>query len=66
GSGEEALAQVGDYRPDLILCDVMLPGIDGYGILLELQQQPELATIPFIFLTAKSTYADIRKGMDLG
>ena len=66
GSGEEALAQVAEFRPDLILCDVMLPGINGYGILLELQQQPELATIPFVFLTAKSTYADIRKGMDLG
>ena len=65
-SGEEALAAVGEYRPDLILCDVMLPGIDGYDILFELQQQPAHATTPFIFLTAKSTYADIRKGMALG
>ena len=53
-------------RPDLILCDVMMPELDGYGVLQALQQDPELALIPFIFLTAKGEKDDLRSGMDLG
>ncbi|BAY12183.1 two-component system response regulator [Calothrix sp. NIES-2098] len=52
--------------PDLILCDMMMPEIDGYGVLTTLRQDPLTATIPFIFLTAKSAKADFRQGMDLG
>ncbi|GAX37940.1 EAL domain-containing response regulator [Nodularia sp. NIES-3585] len=52
--------------PDLILCDMMMPEIDGYGVLKILRQEPLTATIPFIFLTAKSAKADFRQGMDMG
>ncbi|MDZ8183351.1 MAG: EAL domain-containing response regulator [Nostoc sp. ChiSLP02] len=52
--------------PDLILCDMMMPEIDGYGVLTVLRQDPTTATIPFIFLTAKSAKSDFRRGMDLG
>ena len=52
--------------PDIILCDLMMPEVDGYGVLERLRQEMLTATIPFIFLTAKSTRKDVRKGMDLG
>ncbi len=52
--------------PDLILCDLMMPELDGYGVLTNLRQEPITATIPFIFLTAKSTKTDFRQGMELG
>ncbi len=53
-------------RPDLILCDVMMPGLDGYGVLKILSQDPTMAAISFIFLTAKATKDDFRQGMELG
>uniref|UniRef100_B8HUS8 Response regulator receiver protein n=1 Tax=Cyanothece sp. (strain PCC 7425 / ATCC 29141) TaxID=395961 RepID=B8HUS8_CYAP4 len=53
-------------QPDLILCDVMMPELDGYGVLTALRQDPSTATIPLIFLTAKADKSDIREGMDLG
>jgi CheY-like chemotaxis protein/CRP-like cAMP-binding protein len=52
--------------PDLIICDIMMPELDGYGVLHILQRNPETASIPFIFLTAKSEKEDFRKGMNLG
>lgn len=52
--------------PDLILCDVMMPELDGYGVIDELRKNPDTATIPFIFLTAKAEKADRAKGMELG
>ncbi len=52
--------------PDLILCDVMMPELDGYGVLHILSRTPATADIPFIFLTAKSEKEDFRKGMTLG
>jgi len=55
-----------DYIPDLIICDVMMPELDGYGVLSTLRQDPATATIPFIFLTAKADKGDIREGMELG
>jgi DNA-binding NarL/FixJ family response regulator len=53
-------------KPDLILCDVMMPEVDGYGVLRALQTDAALARIPFIFLTAKGEKADLRSGMNLG
>jgi CRP-like cAMP-binding protein/CheY-like chemotaxis protein len=53
-------------RPDLIICDIMMPELDGYGVLHMLAKNPETAGIPFIFLTAKSEKEDFRKGMNLG
>ncbi len=52
--------------PDLIICDVMMPEIDGYEVLSILQENPVTASIPFIFLTAKADKTDIRSGMNLG
>jgi len=53
-------------HPDLIICDIMMPELDGYGVLHILSKKPETARIPFIFLTAKTEKSDIRKGMTLG
>ena len=52
--------------PDLIICDVMMPELDGYGVLSGLRQNLTTATIPFVFLTAKSNKNDFRQGMTLG
>ena len=53
-------------KPDLILCDVMLPELDGHGVLQALQNDSALARTPFIFLTARGEKEDIRSGMNLG
>lgn len=53
-------------RPDLILCDVMMPKLDGYGVLEELRQSASTASIPFIFLTAKAERNSLRSAMELG
>jgi CRP-like cAMP-binding protein/CheY-like chemotaxis protein len=53
-------------KPDLILCDIMMPELDGYGVLHMVQSHPELQYTPFIFLTAKTELSEIRKGMSLG
>ncbi|WP_414543025.1 response regulator [Nostoc sp. CCY0012] len=52
--------------PDLIICDVMMPELDGFGVLKALRQNPTTAIIPFLFLTAKSDKTDFRQGMELG
>lgn len=52
--------------PDLILCDIMMPGLDGYGVLHLLNKHIETYGIPFIFLTAKSEKSDLRRGMEMG
>jgi len=62
-AGVEAARQ---EHPDLILCDVMMPELDGYGVLRTLQADSSLAQIPFIFLTAKGEKDDLRSGMNLG
>jgi DNA-binding response OmpR family regulator len=59
---EAALAN----RPDLIICDIMMPVLDGYGVLHLLNKHAEMQGIPFIFLSAKSERDDVRRGMDLG
>src|SRR5882757_9875677 len=53
-------------KPDLVLCDVMIPELDGHGVLQALQQDADLALIPFIFLTARGEKEDLRSGMNLG
>jgi DNA-binding NarL/FixJ family response regulator len=65
-NGRVGLALAQREKPDLVLCDVMMPELDGHGVLQALQQNAELATIPFIFLTAKGEKDDLRSGMDLG
>lgn len=53
-------------RPDLIVCDIMMPDLDGYGVLHLLKKNAETERIPFIFLTAKTERSDFRKGMEMG
>ncbi len=52
--------------PDIILCDIMMPELDGYGVIYLLSKNPDTAAIPFIFLTAKAEKVDFRKGMEMG
>jgi CRP/FNR family transcriptional regulator, cyclic AMP receptor protein len=53
-------------KPDLIICDIMMPVLDGYGVLHLINKNAELTGIPFIFLTAKAERSDFRKGMEMG
>lgn len=64
--GVEGLACAEAHHPDLVLCDVMMPRMDGLEVLRRLQARESLSTVPFIFLTAKSEGDDIRRGMALG
>lgn len=54
------------HMPDIILCDIMMPELDGYGVLYLLNKNAETSAIPFIFLTAKAEKIDLRKGMEMG
>lgn len=65
-NGREGVEKALQQRPDLILCDIMMPEKDGYRVLLELRTQPMTALTPFIFMTAKQAKFDIRHGMELG
>jgi len=53
-------------KPDIVLCDIMMPELDGYGVLYLLNKNPDTAATPFIFLTAKAERVDLRKGMEMG
>jgi two-component system, sensor histidine kinase and response regulator len=55
-----------EFMPDLIICDIMMPRMDGYGVLEHLRDYPNTATVPFIFLTARTDRVDVRHGMRLG
>ncbi|CAN5828848.1 N/A [soil metagenome] len=65
-NGEEGLRQIHEFKPDLVICDIMMPVLDGFGVLKQIRQDPGLATLPFVFLTAKAERVDFRDGMDLG
>lgn len=54
------------HTPDMILCDVIMPRIDGYEVLLQIRLNPKTWLTPFVFLTAKSEHEDLRRGMNLG
>src|SRR5690242_7943732 len=65
-NGKDGIKTAIQEIPDLILCDIMMPVLDGYGVLHMLQKHEALENVPFIFLTAKSERLEIRKGMELG
>jgi CRP-like cAMP-binding protein/FixJ family two-component response regulator len=65
-NGKLGIEAVQQYHPDLILCDIMMPDLDGYGVLHILRKDPSTANIPFIYLTAKNDIKDFRAGMNLG
>ncbi len=64
--GKNGVEKAIKYAPDLIICDIMLPMLDGYGVIHAIQRNDAIKNIPFIFLTAKTEREDFRKGMDLG
>ena len=65
-SGKEAIERLAEATPDLIVSDVMMPELDGFGLLTYLRADPTLRTIPVIMLTAKGTTDDVVHGLDLG
>ena len=65
-NGKLGIEKAQQHLPDIIVCDIMMPETDGYGVLEALSKDPETGNIPFIFLSAKTEHKDIRKGMDLG
>lgn len=66
-SGEKALKYMqGEHKPDLILLDIMMPGLSGYDVIRELKANPETRKIPVIFLTAMSAAEDEKKGLEMG
>lgn len=65
-NGKNGIEKAKQNLPDIIVCDIMMPEVDGYGVLQGLSKDPKTINIPFIFLSAKTEHKDIRKGMDLG
>ncbi len=65
-NGKEGVIKVQLSQPELIICDIMMPELDGFGVLQMLNRDPNTNHIPFIFLTAKADRSDVRKGMELG
>src|SRR5512141_1242705 len=65
-NGRRGVELARSERPDLVLCDVMMPELDGFGVLQALRADPATATLPLIFLTAKGDRLDQRAGMNLG
>ncbi len=65
-NGKEGVELAQQKKPDLIICDIMMPVLDGHGVLHLLSKNEETSGIPFIFLTAKAERSDMRKGMEMG
>lgn len=66
GDGLAGLQKVKEQIPDLIICDVTMPGLSGYDVLAKLQENEQTSSVPFIFLSARSERADMRHGMEAG
>lgn len=64
--GKTGVEMALEHLPNLVLCDIMMPVMDGYGVLYLLGKNPKTASIPLIFITAKAERADLRKGMEMG
>ena len=65
-NGKKGIEIAQREKPDVIVCDIMMPELDGYGVLHLIRKNPETEHIPFIFLTAKTERTDLRKGMEMG
>lgn len=65
-NGKAGVAKALSFKPDLIICDIMMPELDGYGVIHAIHKNELLKNTPFIFLTAKTERSDFRKGMELG
>ncbi len=65
-NGKIGIEKTKEVLPDVVVCDIMMPEIDGYGVLQDLSTDNRTMHIPFIFLSAKTEHKEIRRGMDLG
>jgi DNA-binding NarL/FixJ family response regulator len=65
-NGRQGIELAKSEKPDLVLCDVMMPELDGFGVVEHLRNDPDMVTLPVIFLTAKGDKTDVRAGMNLG
>jgi two-component system, sensor histidine kinase and response regulator len=65
-NGEDGIQKVWQEHPELVICDIMMPDLDGYGVLAKVRQDSRLSSIPFLFLTARVGRDDMRRGMGLG
>lgn len=65
-NGKIGIEKAIEYKPDLIICDIMMPVLDGYGVIHAVHKNEDIKNTPFIFLTAKTERGDFRKGMELG
>jgi CheY-like chemotaxis protein/CRP-like cAMP-binding protein len=65
-NGKLGIEKATFFNPDLIICDILMPVLDGYGVLQIISRNRKLQKTPFIFMTAKTSHDDVRKGMDLG
>lgn len=65
-NGKEGVSEALDFKPHLILCDIMMPKMDGYKVLETVRKTTSIQNVPFIFLTAKVDKQDIRQGMEMG
>lgn len=64
--GEEALEMVLSERPDVVVCDVMMPGMDGLTVLRNLRSNPQTSKIPFVVVSAKAQRSDVKAALDMG
>jgi DNA-binding response OmpR family regulator len=64
--GDEGIRCVRENRPDLVICDILMPLVDGFGVLASLRSQPETAALPFIFLTASADKENLAHGLRSG
>lgn len=64
--GEEGIRRVREGKPDLVICDILMPLVDGFGVLASLRSRPETAELPFIFLTASADKENLQRGLRSG
>ena len=64
--GEEGIRRVREGKPDLVICDILMPVVDGFGVLASLRSRPETAELPFIFLTASADKENLQRGLRSG
>lgn len=64
--GDEGIRHAREQRPDLVICDILMPRVDGYGVLAALRARPETAAMPFIFVSASADEVDLVRGLQSG
>ena len=64
--GDEGVRRAREARPDLVICDILMPRMDGFGVLATLRSRPETAAVPFLFLTASADKEDLARGLKSG